>query len=158
MENPSHHPKRQPSIRQVSRLSFTPSIPLQRRQVGDSRLHNQSTDLKTARGDELDGYPAVRPTRRQPFANGSEEIPFNHLIPATLHLHSQAHNIHVPIDTGCLQVNIISAKIAALLAKDGGPMYGTNIVLTAGVGGQSYGMQGVINVTALKNTYDEESV
>ena len=81
------------------------------------------------------------------------------MIPATLHLHSQAHDIHVLIGTGYLQVSIISAKIAALLAKDGGLTYVTNIVLTAGIVRKSYGVQGIMNVTVtVKNNVDEESV
>ena len=83
--------------------------------------------------DRHTGGPLATTADRPPCCNGSEGTPLNHLIPATLHLLSQAHDIHVLIDTGCLQVNIISAKIAALLAKDGGLTYGTNIVLTAGV-------------------------
>ena len=85
-----------------------------------------------------------RPTEtsadRPPCCNGNEGTSLNHLIPETLHLHNKAHDIHVLIETGCLQVNIFSSKIAALLAKDEGPTYGTNIVLTAGLGGQSYGV------------------
>ena len=97
---------------------------------------------------------------RPSCCNGCEGTSLNHLIPSTLHLYGQAHDIHVLIDMGCLQVHIIiSAKIASFLAKDGGPTYGTNIILTAGVGGQSYGVQGIMNVTVtLKNNEDEESV
>ena len=41
------------------------------------------------------------------------------------------------------QANIISANMATLLAKDGGQIFGTKIVLTAGVGGQR-----IMNVTS----------
>ena len=54
---------------------------------------------------------------------------------------------NILIDAGCLQANIISANIATLLAKDGGQIVGTRILLTAGVGSQSYGVQGIMNVT-----------
>ena len=92
---------------------------------------------------------------RLPCYNGSEGTPLNHQILATLHQHSKAQDIHVLIDTGCLQVKIIGAKIAALLAKDGGPTYGTNIVLTVGVGVQSYGVQGIMNVTVTLQNNEE---
>ena len=51
--------------------------------------------------------------------------------------------IHVLIDTGCLQTNIINTRVADLLNADGGTLYKTDIILTAGVGGRSYGVQGV---------------
>ena len=95
---------------------------------------------------------------KQPCYKGNEDPPLNRLIPATLHLHSQAHDIHVLIDTVCLQVNIINSRIASFLARDGST-YGTNIVLTAEVGGQSYEMQWIMDVTVtLKNNDDEESM
>jgi len=133
---------------------------MQCRQVRDSRLHNRSTDVKAdtqRRTRRVSDRPTDTMADRPPCSNGSEGTPLNHLIPTTLHLYSKAHDIHVLIDTDFLQVNIISAKIAALLVKDGGPTYGTNIVLTAVLRGQSYGVQGIMNVTvALKN--NEESV
>jgi len=119
-----------------------------------------ATRRRTRRvSDRPTDTPSATTADCPPCCNGSEVTPLNHLISETLHLHCQAHDIHVLIDTGCLQVNIISAKIAALLAKDGGPTYGTNIVLTAGVGGQSYGVQGIMNVTVtLMNNDDDGSV
>jgi len=66
------------------------------------------------------------------------------ILPATIHLRN---NVHIINDTGCLHANIVSANIAKLLATDGGQNFGINIVLTAGVGGQSYGVQGIMNVT-----------
>jgi len=138
-------------------------------QVGDSRLHNRSIDMKGGHtvtnptgislSDQHVGGQSATTADRSPSCTGTEGTPLNHLIPETLHLHSQADDIHVLIETGCLQVNIISSEIASLLAKDGGPTYGTNIVLTAGVGGQSYGVQGILHVTVtLKNNDNEESV
>jgi hypothetical protein len=69
------------------------------------------------------------------------------LIPATLRLRNNATVIHVLIDTGCLQTNIINTRVANLLNADGGTLYKTDIILTAGVGGLSYGVQGVMNLT-----------
>ena len=45
-----------------------------------------------------------------------------------------------------------------MLAKDGGTTYGTNMVLTAGVGGKSYAVQGIMNVTATLMNNDDEGV
>ena len=91
------------------------------------------------------GLPARTSDRPPCCTNNTASI--LHLLPATIHLRNNAHLIHVLIDTGCLQANVISANIAKLLATDGGQIFGTNIVLIAGVGGQSYGVQGIMNVT-----------
>ena len=58
-----------------------------------------------------------------------------YMIPATLRLRNNATVIHVLIDTGCLQTNIINTRVADLLNVDGGTLYKTDIILTAGVGG-----------------------
>ena len=55
-----------------------------------------------------------------------------HLIPATLRLRNNASVIHILVDTGCLQT-IINTRVADLLNKDGGTLYKTDIILTAGV-------------------------
>jgi len=83
---------------------------------------------------------------RPPCCTGTEAPILHPVLPATLHLRNNAHTyiMNVLIDNGCLQANIISVNIATLLAKDGGHIFGTNIVLTAGVGGQSYGFQGIM--------------
>ena len=57
------------------------------------------------------------------------------------------HIIHVLIDTGCLQTNIISTRVAALLVHDDGQTYDNDIVLTADVGGRSYCVEGIMNLT-----------
>ena len=62
------------------------------------------------------------------------------LIPAVLQLQLFRLTIYVPIDTCCLQTNIICTRVAALLGHDGGQTYDTDIVLTAGVGRRSYGV------------------
>ena len=67
-----------------------------------------------------------------------------HLIPTTLRLRNNASVIHVLIDTGCLQPNIIDNRVGNFLNADGGTLYKTDIILTAGVGGRSYG---VMNLT-----------
>ena len=78
-----------------------------------------------------------------------------YLIPATLRLRNNATVIHVLIDTGCLQTNIINTRVADLLNADGGTLYKTDIILTAGVGGLSYGVQGVMNLTITLTNNDE---
>ena len=78
-----------------------------------------------------------------------------YLIPATLRLRNNATVIHVLIDTGCLQTNIINTRVADLLNADGGTLYKTDIILTAGVGGRSYGVQGVMNMTLALTNHDD---
>ena len=51
------------------------------------------------------------------------------------------------IDTGCLQTNVVSERIATLIRQDGGKLRPANLVLTSGVGGVSYAVQGSINMT-----------
>jgi len=68
-----------------------------------------------------------------------------------LRLHSNSPFSYVQIDAGCLQINLIRAKTAALLANEGDQTYDTNIFLTAGVGGQTYGVQGIMNLTITTN-------
>ena len=51
------------------------------------------------------------------------------------------------IDTGYLLTNIIISSVAVLLEREGGSIFDTNIVLTAGVGGSSYDVQGIMNLT-----------
>jgi len=67
-------------------------------------------------------------------------------IPATLHLKLRDCPINVLIDTGCLQTNIVSTRIAALLRQDGDMMRAASVTLTSGVGGRSYGVQGIMTV------------
>ena len=81
---------------------------------------------------QTDRYEGVRLTAT--VLTDHHSVPYSHLASR-----SHAHIINVLIDTGCLHANIISAKIASVLAKDGGQKYRTNIVLTAGVGDQSCG-------------------
>ena len=81
-----------------------------------------------------------------------------YLIPATLRLRNNATVIHVLIDTGCPQTNIINTWVVDLLNGDGGTLYKTDIILTAGVGGLSYGVQGVMNLTiTLTNNDDNQT-
>ena len=55
--------------------------------------------------------------------------------------------IHVLIDTGCLQTNVVSERVARLIRQDDGKMRPANVVLTSGVGGISYAVQGFISMT-----------
>jgi len=57
-------------------------------------------------------------------------------IPATLHLKLRDCPINVLIDTGCLQTNIVSTRIATLLRQDGDMMGEISVSLTSGVGGR----------------------
>ena len=57
--------------------------------------------------------------------------------------------IIVLIDPGCLQTNVVSARIAALLRQDGKPMRRANVKLASGVGGITYGVNGMMDVTML---------
>ena len=69
------------------------------------------------------------------------------LVPAILQLRLIRPTINVLIDTGCLQTNIISTRVAALLVHDDGQTYDNDIVLTADVGGRSYCVEGIMNLT-----------
>ena len=59
------------------------------------------------------------------------------------------HNvsIHVLIDTGCVQTNVVSERVANLIRQDGGKLRPANFVPTIGVGGISYAVQGFISMT-----------
>ena len=76
-----------------------------------------------------------------------------YLISATLR--NNATVIHVLIDTGCPQTNVISTRVADLLKADGGSLFKTDIILTAGVGGRSYGVQGVMKLTITPMNHDD---
>ena len=69
------------------------------------------------------------------------------MIPATLRLRQNVSVIHVLVDNGFLRTNLISILVADLLNADGGTLHKTDIILTVGVGEQSYGVQGIMNVT-----------
>ena len=155
---------RHPNMHQVSTLL----MPIHRH-VTDGHTTG-CPNWRRCQGNGPDGQPTFRPTCRRtvgdsggptdssadrpPCCTGNKGPLLSQLLPDTLHLRSQSHNINVLIDTGCLQANIISAKIASLLAKDGGP---TNIVLTEGIDGQSYGVQGIMNVTVNFKTNNKMS-
>ena len=64
----------------------------------------------------------------------------------TLYCH---HNvpINVLIDTGCIQTNVFSERVAILIRQDGGKLRPANVVLTSGVGGISYPVKGFISMT-----------
>ena len=53
------------------------------------------------------------------------------LTPAVLQLRLFRPFIYALSDTGCLQTNIISTRVATLLGHDGGQTYDTDIVLKA---------------------------
>ena len=66
------------------------------------------------------------------------------LLSAFLVLSRENIPIDVLIDTGCLQRNVVSERIATLLRKDGGKLRPANLVLISGVGGVTYSVQGSI--------------
>ena len=94
-----------------------------------------------------DPVPASEENRPPCCAGSLTGLALGTLVPAILQLRLIRPTIHVLIDTGCLQTNIISSSVAALLERDGGSIFETNIVLTVGVGGTSYGVQGIMNLT-----------
>ena len=65
----------------------------------------------------------------------------NPLLSAFLILSNHNVPIHVQIDTGCLQTNVVSERVATLIRQDGGKMRPANVVLTSG-SGISYAVQG----------------
>ena len=69
------------------------------------------------------------------------------LISGQLHIATSLLPIHVLIDTDCTQTNVVSARIAAALRKEGGEIQKASITLTSGVGGRWYGVERVMNVT-----------
>ena len=110
---PSHLPVTQPEDR-----------------LAGGKAATDPTDTRQSAG--LTGGLRAQTSDRPPCCTNTTAPILHHLLPTTIHLRNNAHLIHVLIDTGCLQANIISAKIAKLLATDGGQIFGTNIVLTAG--------------------------
>jgi len=119
---------------------------------------DQAVLIPTNQSGDAQSSIAKPSSGRLPCCDGHDGSTSPHLIRATLHLRHNAPLIYVLIDTGCLQTNMISAKIAALLAKDGGQTYDTNIVLTSGVGGQSYKVQGIMNLTITFTVDDKEEL
>ena len=54
--------------------------------------------------------------------------------------------INVLIDTGFMQTNVLSERIGNLLRADGSKAFETDAALTSGVGGISYGVQGLMTL------------
>ena len=65
----------------------------------------------------------------------------------TLHLQNNTAAINVLIDTGCLQTNVVSARVAALLRQDGKILRKAGVQLVSGVGGVTYGVEGMVDAT-----------
>ena len=53
------------------------------------------------------------------------------------------------IDTGCLQTNIVSERVETLIRQDGGKLRPSNLMLTSGVDGRRYAVQGSITIVAI---------
>ena len=68
------------------------------------------------------------------------------LLSAFFILSYQSIPIHVLIDTGCIQTNVVSERVANLIRQDSGKLRRANVVLTSGVG-ISYVVQGSIFTT-----------
>ena len=61
--------------------------------------------------------------------------------------------INVLIDTGCLQPNVVSARVVALLRQDEKIMRNTGVQPVSGVGGLTYGVERMMDATvSLKST------
>jgi len=78
--------------------------------------------------------------------NGPEQ-----LIVGVLHLNNNTATINVLIDTGCLQTNVVSVRVAALLRQDGKIMRKAGVQLVSGVGGND-GCHGVVKVYDIRNS------
>jgi hypothetical protein len=107
------------------------------------------TSVHTIRAGTVSPQPEPPPaTNLPPCCTGNKVMAVqDFLVPAILQTRLIRPTIHVLIDTGCLQTNIVSSRVAALLRQDGGRTYDTNITVTAGVGGKSYDVQGIMNLT-----------
>ena len=67
-------------------------------------------------------------------------------VPVTLHLKLCDCPVKVLIDIGCIQTNIVSTRIAAMLRRDGNTMRAASVSLTSGVIRRSYGVEGIMTV------------
>ena len=115
-------------------------------QEGETVLHNVNTSQQIP-------ATAMDFDQRPPCCRHTNGGILEHLIPATLLLRTNASVIHVLV--GCLQTNIISKRVAYFLDVDGGILYKTDIIFMTRVGGQSYGVQGIMNLTITLTNYDE---
>ena len=115
---------------------------------GELTLHHitPSPDILTTDLNGNDG-PSCCDSSHNASANDA-------LIPAFLVLPSKNIPINVLIDTGCLQTNVVSERIATLIRQDGGKLRPANLVLTSGVGGVSYAVQGSINMSRSTHTLE----
>ena len=118
----------------------------------ETRLHNVNTTLITT-------ATSMDEDQRPPCCSHTNGGISEYLIPGTIRLRNNASVIHVLIDTGCLQTNIIYARFALsdLLNADVGTLYKTDIILTTGVRGRSYGVQDIMNltITLTNNDYNQ---
>jgi hypothetical protein len=86
------------------------SIP-EKAQAGKTTVINNldtSQDIYTETSTDIPRPPCCR------NCNGPEQ-----LVVGVLHLKNNTATINVLIDTGCLQTNVVSARVAALLRQDG---------------------------------------
>ena len=108
---------------------------------GRSLIHHVTTALtSTSEVPTVDGGPPYCDHHTQhTSATGT-------LLSAFLILSHHNVPIHVLIDSGCIQTNVVSERVANLIRQDGGKLRPANVVLISGVGG-SYAVQGFISMT-----------
>ena len=68
---------------------------------------------------------------------------------ATL-LKNNTATINILIDTGCLQTNVVCARIAALLRQDEKILRKAGVQLVSGDGGVTYGVEGMMDAGFVK--------
>ena len=84
--------------------------------------------------------------------------PTDTLLSAFLILSHHNVPINALIDTGCIQTNVVSERVANLIRQDSGKFRPANVVLTSSVGGMSYPVQGFISMTVAIPQYPEFAI
>jgi len=104
-------------------------------------------------GSVMDRYTTALATmclrRNQRSTKPSNRSGDRHHNQRRLFLRSNAPSINTPMILGVLY------RPTSLARKDSGITYNTNIVLMVGVGGLSYGVQGIVNLTMRRNLYEK---
>ena len=108
-------------------------------------VHTMSATLDSY-GTEPATYGSNRGTKPPCCVNYNGTEGKELLIPGLLHFATSQIPVLVLIDTGCMQTNVVSARVAATIKKAGGVIQKASVTLTSGVVGQSYGVEGIMNV------------
>jgi hypothetical protein len=110
--------------------------------------HNREDGSNNTIASATDDAPLDSNAEKPPCCDKhNREDGSNTFVSAYLSLKSNILPIRVLIDTGCTQTNVVSERLAALLRQDGGVVSKADIVLKSGVGGVTYGTQGIISAT-----------